>query len=81
MLQGQPSKNLGTTFRKIIARGGAKFWPKPFQNLRSSCQTDLEQDHATYVVCSWMGNSPRVASKHYLTVTEDHFRKAVENGG
>ena len=29
----------------------------------------------------WLGNTPNVALKHYLTVTEDHFQNTVENGG
>jgi len=81
MLNGQPAKNLGTTFKKIIRRAGVEVWPKPFQNLRSSRQTELEQVYPTYVVCKWLGNTPNVAHKHYLTVTEDHFKKAVENWG
>ena len=32
-----------------------------------------------HVVCGWIGNSPRVAAKHYLQVTEDHYGKAVQN--
>ena len=77
MLNGQPAKNLGTTFRKIIRRVGVKVWPKPFQNLRSSRQTELEQEYPTYVVCSWLGNTPTVAHKHYLTVTDEHFANAT----
>jgi len=81
MLNGQPAKNLGTTFKKIICRAGVEVWPKPFQNLRSSLQTDLEQVYPTYVVCKWLGNTPSVAHKHYLTVTDEHYRVAAENGG
>jgi len=77
MLEGDKSKNLGTTFNKIIRRAGVDAWPKPFQNLRSSRQTELEQDYPTYVVCSWLGNSPKIAQNHYLTVTEDHYRSAA----
>ncbi|MEO8495283.1 MAG: hypothetical protein ABI614_09445, partial [Planctomycetota bacterium] len=76
MLKGQPSKNLGTTFKKIIQRAGVQEWPRPFQNLRSSRQTELEQRFPTHVVCAWMGNTPRVAHKHYLTLTEDDFDAA-----
>ena len=81
MLAGQPSKNLGTTFKRIIRRAGVDVWPKPFQNLRSSCQTELEQDCPTYVVCQWLGNTPAIANKHYLTVTEEHYSKAAQSGG
>ncbi|MGC6448781.1 MAG: tyrosine-type recombinase/integrase [Rubripirellula sp.] len=76
MLEGRPNKNLGTTFNKILKRSGVEPWPKPFQNLRSSRQTELEENYPTHVVCSWLGNSPSVAQKHYLTVTEDHFNSA-----
>jgi len=81
MLAGEPTKNLGTTFKKIIRGAGLEPWPKPFQNLRASRQTELEQSFPTYVVCKWMGNTPSVAHKHYLTVTEDHFQQATENWG
>jgi len=81
MLKGEPTKNLGTTFKKIVRRAGVEAGPKPFQNLRVSRQTELEQKRPTYVVCNWMGNTPKVAHKYYLTVTEQHFKEAVQNGG
>ena len=80
MLGGNPDKNLGTTFRKLVKRAGVEPWPKPFQNCRSSRQTELEQTFPTYVVCSWLGNSPTVAHKHYLTVTDEHFESASKIG-
>ena len=30
-----------------------------------------------HVVCSWIGNTPAVARKHYLQTTEEHFRRAA----
>ena len=80
MLEGNVDKNLGTTLRKIIRRAGVEPWPKPFQNCRSSRQTELEQQFPTYVVCAWLGNTPTVAHKHYLTVTEEHFATATTIG-
>ena len=41
----------------------------------------MEQDYPTYVVCKWLGNTPNIAHRHYLTVTETHFQDAAENGG
>jgi hypothetical protein len=29
------------------------------------------------VVCSWLGNSPRIAQQNYLLVTEGDFAKAA----
>jgi len=81
MLNGDITKNLGTTMRKIIRRSGVEAWPKSFQNLRSSRQTELEQQFPTFVVCSWLGNTPSIAHKHYLTVTDEHFATATQNGG
>ena len=80
MLAGTTDKNLGTRLRKIIGRAGVEVWAKPFQNCRSSRQTELEQDYPTYVVCAWLGNTPTIAHKHYLTVTDDHFAAAVKTG-
>ncbi|MCA9174806.1 MAG: site-specific integrase [Planctomycetales bacterium] len=80
MLGGDANKNLGTRLTKIIRRAGVEGWPKPFQNCRSSRQTELEQKFPTYVVCSWLGNTPTIAHKHYLTVTEDHFTDAANDG-
>lgn len=70
--------NLRTTFKKIIHRAGLEAWPKLFQNLRSTRQTELEEDYPSHVVCQWMGNSQSVAQKHYLQVTDDHFKRAIE---
>ena len=79
MLAGGPKKNLGTTFRKIVQRAGVEVWPKPFQNCRSSRQTELEQQHPTYVVCKWLGNTPNIARRHYLQVTDDHYDAAIKH--
>ncbi len=73
------TQNLRTTFKKIIHRAGLKPWPKLFQNLRSTRQTELEDHFPSHVVCAWMGNSESVAKKHYLQVTDDHYRKSLQN--
>ena len=71
--------NLRTQLGRIVKRAGLKPWPRIFHNLRASRQTELEAQHPTHVVCSWIGNSPAVAQKHYLQVTDDHFEKALRN--
>lgn len=72
-----PSQNLRTQFTKIITRAGLKPWPKLFQNLRSTRETELADQYPIQVVCSWIGNSPQIAAKHYLQVREDYFDKAA----
>ena len=70
-------QNLRTTFEKIVTRAGLKHWPKPFQNLRSTRETELMEIYPSHVVVSWIGHSEKVARKHYLQTTDAHFEKAV----
>jgi len=71
----------GMMYRKIvlaaITRAGVKPWPKLFQNCRASRETELAENYPVQVVCSWIGNSPMVAAKHYLQVTDEHFERAT----
>lgn len=69
--------NLRTTFAKIIRKAGLELWPRLFQNLRSSRETELTERFPVHVVSRWLGNTPRVADKHYLQVTEQHFAEAI----
>ena len=64
--------------QRIIVRAGVESWPRIFQNLRASCETELVNEFPLHVVTSWLGNSPKVAELHYLKTTEDHFKKATE---
>lgn len=76
--RGSKSPNLGTRMTKIIKRAGLTPWPKLFQNLRATRQTELEsQRFPSHVVCQWLGNSEAVARKHYLRVTDADFVKAA----
>ena len=74
----EATQNLGTTFRKIVKRAGLKLWPKLFQNLRSTRQTELCEEFPSHAVCEWIGNSERVAKEHYLQLTDAHFEKASQ---
>ena len=71
--------NLRTQLLRIIQRAGLQAWPKLFQNLRSTRETELAERFPMHVVCQWIGNSQPIAAKHYLQVTDDHFSKAVRN--
>ena len=67
------TQNLRTQFQRIIKAAGFAPWPRLWQNLRSSRQTELAESFPAHVVCSWIGNSEAVARDHYLQVTNDHF--------
>jgi integrase len=72
-----PSQNLRTQFQRIIKKAGVKPWPKLWQNLRSSRETELVERFPIQVVTAWLGNTTAVAMKHYLQVTDEHGRRAT----
>ena len=71
--------NLRTQLIRIVKRVGLTPWQKPFQNLRSTRETELCEEYPIHVACAWIGNSTTIASKHYLQVTDEHFERAVQN--
>ena len=74
-----PNANLRTQLLRILARASLSAWPRLFHNLRASRETELANEFPIHVVCEWIGNSPDVARRHYLQVTEEHFKKATSN--
>ncbi len=70
------TQNLRTTFLKILKRAGLKPWPKLFQNIRSTRETELAEQFPLQAVTAWMGNSRLVAARHYLQLRDEHFDKA-----
>ena len=72
------NSNLRTQFNRIVERAGLKPWGKPFQNCRSTRQTELSEWLPPHVVCAWIGNSRAVAAKHYLQVTDLHYAAAAK---
>lgn len=75
------TQNLRTTFLKVIKRAGLKPWPKLFQNVRSTRETELTDQFPLHAVTAWMGNSQIVASKHYLQLRDEHFDRAANESG
>ena len=75
--RSQNSK-LRTQFNRIVQRAGLKPWPKPFQNLRSTRETELMETYPSHVVCACIGNSEAVARKHYLQVTDEHIQRTAD---
>ena len=71
--------NLRTQFQRIIRKAGYEPWPKLFQNLRSTRETELAESYPLHVVTAWIGNSELVAAKHFLQLTDDHFTRATSD--
>jgi hypothetical protein len=55
-------------------------WPRLFHNLRASRETKLMERFPIQVVTASLGNTPTIAPKHYLQVTEEHFHSALTGG-
>ena len=72
-----PGYNPHTQFVRLIERAGLNPWPKVWQNLRSTRETELLKDFPIHVVCGWIGNTERIARRHYLQTTEADFDKAL----
>lgn len=70
--------NLRTQMMRILKKAGIKPWPKLFQNLRSSRESELMKVHGVEVACAWIGNTPAVATKHYLQITDEDYEQALE---
>jgi integrase len=71
--------NLRTQFMRIIRRAGLTPWTKPFHNLRATRETELAEHFPLHVVCAWIGNTERIAAKHYLQVPDDYFQRAAKS--
>jgi len=69
--------NLRKGLNSIIKKAGLSPWPKLFQNLRASRETELCQNHPLHVVAAWIGNSPTVAIGHYLQTIDPDWEKAT----
>ena len=69
--------NLRAQLERIIRRAGLEVWPKLFQNLRSTRETELTEEFPMHLLCKWIGNSQPVAAQHYLQLTDEHFDRAV----
>lgn len=70
--------NLRTQLLRIMERAGVEPWPRLFQNMRASRETELSRRHPLHVVTAWIGNSAPIAARHYLQVTDTDFDKALE---
>ena len=79
---GWKNSNLRTEMTRLLRRVGVSGLPRLFHTVtlqegRASRQTELQREFPLHVVCSWLGNSPRIAQQSYLLVTEDDFAKAA----
>jgi integrase len=65
--------NLRTQYERLVKRAGLLLWPRLFHALRASRETELAKDYPILVVTAWLGNTSRIALKHYSQVTDTDF--------
>jgi integrase len=70
------NSNLDKPMKKILENAGISPWPKLFQNMRASCETDwLDRPTSAHVVANWIGHSVKIQNDHYVQVDDHHFHK------
>ena len=77
----RPDQNLRQTFLKILKRAGIEPWPRLFQNMRASRETELMARYPAKDVSAWLGNSVPVAMRHYAMATDESFIAASDPNG
>jgi integrase len=71
------NSNLRTQLERILKKAGLQPWPRLFQNLRSTRETELAESYPLHVVTAWIGNSKAIAAKHYLQIRDEDFERAA----
>ena len=71
--------NMRTHFQRIIFYAGLEPWQRLFQNLRESRANEIWSEYPDHVAAAWMGHSKRIATQHYLQVTDEQFQRALGN--
>lgn len=71
---------LTNELRRACWSAGHAIWPKPWQNMRATRETELLQKFPLHVVAGWLGHSPNVALKHYAQIVKEHHAQAVGMG-
>lgn len=73
----QANANLRTQFKRILTRASIKPWPRLFQNLRSTRESELASKYPLHVATAWIGNTARIAERHYLQIPDTFYEQAV----
>jgi integrase len=69
--------NLRKGLMTIIRRAGLEPWPKLYQNLRASRETELLAMFPQHCVLAWIGHSRQVSLANYAQVLDTDFERAI----
>ena len=73
--------NLFTMFRRHLEHAEITPWPKLFQNLRSTRQSELAVEVGEAVACEWIGNTEKVFRAHYHQILPATVAKVTQRPG
>jgi len=73
----KPNSNLRTQLERTIKAAGLTPWPVLFNSLRATRDIELRDHFPDHVVNAWMGHSQKIAERHYLQPTDEHFAAAT----
>ena len=65
--------NTAVTARKFVVAAGHKDWPRFWNSMRASRETDLMDAVGLRRACAWIGNSPEIAIKHYALMRKTDY--------
>lgn len=71
-------KGYSQYFTRCIRAAGIAVWPKLFNSLRATRDTELQKKHPPHVVSSWLGHTIEISQKYYIQTTDEDFEKALE---
>ena len=74
---GLSRNNLHRNMHAILKRAEIEPFPRCFQVLRQSCETEWSDRFPAHAVSTWLGHSEKVSREHYLMVTDDMWERAV----
>lgn len=69
--------NLGTQFKRIADRAGLNEIPRPFDNMRASRSTEVNDEFGSYCESQWIGHTIKIARKHYLQIRASDVARAA----
>lgn len=74
-------RSAGARRRKMLAiakAAGVELWSDAWQSLRRSAEIDFAREFPAFATAKWLGHSPTVALRHYMTaVPDDMFQRAT----
>ena len=63
--------------RRLRQRLALPAWPRFWQNMRATRESEIYAQYGQVPATKWIGNSPAVAMKHYAMVGDDDLARAV----